>query len=747
MDESKFIFLKAGLKLIMEEKRLNEIYLIILSAITILMLLSLISYSGADLSFNSYPANIKIHNFIGKIGAYFAFFAFFIFGKTAFFLPVITGLWAFSRYLARGAHNIYVKIITTFILLISFSTILSLFFDKNLHVKFSWGGITGLTASALLFKYFSKAGSYIIVTTLAFLSVLVATEFLILTPILRFFKSIPAFFNKMTSMKTTPRTIEIRTESRLQRESVEAKIRERTPGFSEQSSQEAKPRLRIKKYEPSPMKTTVKIKPAVRPQPAGGFCLPPLNLLAVAPAEKRKIEDNFQAASLTLEGTLRDFGIETKVVSVNQGPVITRYELQPAAGVKVNRIVNLNDDIALAMKAHSVRIVAPIPGKDRVGIEVPNSKSTLVYVRDLLESSDFQETESKLTLAIGKDIAGEAIITDLGDMPHLLIAGTTGSGKTVCMNSLIISLLYKATPEELKFVMVDPKMVELAPFNGLPHLLCPVITDAKKASGALNWIVGEMERRYKILAEIGVRNIDLYNKKMRNESGEIMSYLVVIIDELADLMAVSSQDIESAITRLAQLSRAVGIHMILATQRPSVDVITGVIKANFPARISFKVASKVDSRTVLDMNGADKLLGKGDMLFVKPGDAKPIRAQASLVSDAEIENVVNFLKEQRQAHYNDEIVREQEKKIGVGNFERDELFDEAVKLVIETGQASVSMLQRRLRLGYTRAARLIDAMEAEGIIGSFCGSKPREILIDSYQGQQLQSEEKEEIEN
>ncbi|MDP3731422.1 MAG: DNA translocase FtsK, partial [Candidatus Omnitrophota bacterium] len=442
------------------------------------------------------------------------------------------------------------------------------------------------------------------------------------------------------------------------------------------------------------------------------------------PLEARQIKEDLTANARILEDTLDDFGISVKVTDIERGPVITRYELEPAPGVKLNRIVALSDDIALAMKAQSVRIVAPIPGKARVGVEVPNTQSSFVYLKEVLVSSEFQKSESKLTLALGKDISGQPVMADLGEMPHLLIAGTTGSGKTVCMNGLILSMLFKATPNELKFLMVDPKMVELAPFNGLAHLLCPVVTDAKKASVALNWVVNEMEERYQLLAKIGVRNIEAYNQKQ-----EKLPYIVVIIDELADLMNVARDQIENAITRIAQLSRAVGIHLILATQRPSVDVITGVIKANFPARISFKVASKVDSRTVLDMNGADKLLGRGDMLFLRPGESKLIRAQGSLLNDQEIERVVDFIKSQAEPVYDEEILKEQQKSAFV-NGEKDEFYDQAVKVIMESGQASVSILQRRLRLGYTRAARIIDMMEQEGIIGPFEGSKPRKILID-----------------
>jgi S-DNA-T family DNA segregation ATPase FtsK/SpoIIIE len=442
------------------------------------------------------------------------------------------------------------------------------------------------------------------------------------------------------------------------------------------------------------------------------------------PLEERQIKEDLAASARILEETLEDFGISAKVTDIEQGPVITRYELDPAPGVKLNRIVALSDDVALAMKAQSVRIIAPIPGKGRVGVEVPNTQSSFVYLKEVLSGKEFQEAKSMLTLALGKDITGKPIVDDLDDMPHILIAGTTGSGKTVCVNSLILSLLFKASPNDLKFLMIDPKMVELMPFNGLPHLLCPVVTDPKKASVALNWVVNEMEERYRLLAKVGVRNIEAYNEKQ-----ESIPYIVVIIDEFADLMSVARDQIENAITRLAQLSRAVGIHLMLATQRPSVNVITGVIKANLPARISFKVASKVDSRTVLDMNGADKLLGKGDMLFLRPGESKLIRIQGTLVKDKEIERVVSFIKSQAEPVYDEEILKDQHKSQMV-NGEKDELYDQAVKIIMESNQASVSILQRRMRLGYTRAARIIDTMEQEGLVGPYEGSKPRKILVN-----------------
>ncbi|MBI3306697.1 MAG: DNA translocase FtsK, partial [Candidatus Omnitrophica bacterium] len=463
--------------------------------------------------------------------------------------------------------------------------------------------------------------------------------------------------------------------------------------------------------------------------------------------------DNLPEKSKLLEETLAEFGIEVKVVEVEQGPVITRYELMPAPGVKVNSISALSDDLALALKATSIRLIIPIPGKSAIGVEVPNSVSSMVYLRELVDSGIFRSKKYALPLALGKDTSGKPLIADLTAMPHILIAGTTGSGKTVCVNSIITGLLYHSSPEELKFVMVDPKMVELAVYNKIPHMLAPVVTDVKKAAHTLNWVVNEMENRYKLFATVGVRNIQAFNQRPLSEEdmAQVQSvesdhvvpgrlpYIVVVIDELADLMMVAQDKVEGAITRLAQLSRAVGIHLILATQRPSVDVITGVIKANFPARISFKVASKVDSRTVLDGTGADKLIGKGDMLFMQPGDAKPIRGQAALVADEEINQVVKFVSEQAKPDYHPEVLSAQEGKTAGGVLEKDELFDEAVAIVLETGQASTSNLQRRLRLGYTRAARIIDQMEAEGLIGPQQGAKPRDILIDRNSPQPIQN--------
>lgn len=447
-----------------------------------------------------------------------------------------------------------------------------------------------------------------------------------------------------------------------------------------------------------------------------------------------------------LEETLNSFGVSAKVVNVSRGPTVTRYELQPSAGVKVSRIVNLSDDIALNLAAPAIRLEAPIPGKAAIGIEVPNKDINMVRIRDVLESQEFLQNPSKLSFAIGKDVSGETIIVDIAKMPHLLIAGATGSGKSVCINSLIVSLLYKASPDEVKLLMIDPKVVELGVYNGIPHLLIPVVTEPKKAAGALNWAVQEMVNRYKLFADKAVRDIKGFNELVQ-KTGELpaLPQIVIIIDELADLMMVAPNDVEDAICRLAQMARAAGMHLVIATQRPSVDVITGVIKANIPSRISFAVSSQIDSRTILDMAGAEKLLGRGDMLLYPVGKAKPVRAQGANITDAEVEKVVEYVKSQGNALYDDNIIEEinnEDSQYNNDSGDNDELLPRVIEMVVEAGQASVSLIQRKFKVGYARAARIVDQMEARGIVGGFEGSKPRQILISKQQWQEMQMADK-----
>ncbi len=464
------------------------------------------------------------------------------------------------------------------------------------------------------------------------------------------------------------------------------------------------------------------------------YQLPPLSLLKQpSPADQSGEYELIQANAAKLERTFQSFGVKAKVTQVHLGPAVTKYEVHPDIGVKVSKIVSLSDDLALALAAKDIRIEAPIPGKSAIGIEVPNSEIALVSLREVLDATQNHKPNSKLMIALGRDITGDAVVAELNKMPHLLIAGSTGSGKSVCINAIILSILMRAKPHEVKMMMIDPKMVELSVYNGIPHLLAPVVTNAKKASQALQKVVNEMERRYELFSQTGTRNIEGYNDYIRKhhlEKGDeqpLLPYIVVIIDELADLMMVASSDVEASITRLAQMARAAGIHLIIATQRPSVDVITGVIKANIPSRIAFAVSSQTDSRTILDMGGAEKLLGRGDMLFLPVGASKPIRVQGAFVSDEEVEKVVDYVVSQQKAQYQEDMIPD-DIPDSQGEVE-DELFEEAVRLVIEMQTASVSMLQRRFRIGYTRAARLIDEMEARGIVGPYEGSKPRAVLI------------------
>ena len=473
------------------------------------------------------------------------------------------------------------------------------------------------------------------------------------------------------------------------------------------------------------------------------YTYPKLDLLNNNAKSKMKNEDKqdlFDNAN-KLEDTLMSFGVEAKVLQVTKGPSVTRFEIQPSPGVKVSKIVNLQDDIALGLAASAVRMEAPIPGKSAIGIEVPNKKQTPVFLREVLDSKEFQESTKKISFALGKDITGTCIVGDLSEMPHMLIAGATGSGKSVCINSLIVSLLYKYSPDEIKLLMIDPKVVELSIYNGIPHLLIPVVTEPKKAAGALNWAVNEMDKRYELFTKYKVKNIKSYNQQVdKGFISEKLPYIVLIVDELADLMMTCPNDVEDYICRLAQKARAAGIHLIIATQRPSVDVITGVIKANIPSRISFAVSSGVDSRTILDQTGAEKLLGRGDMLYSPMGANKPLRIQGAFISEEEVENVVDFIKSSEdEVNYREEIIEHinnenlSSSSHSGDSEENDELLDEAIKLVVEYQQASTSFIQRKLRIGFNRASRIMEELEAKGIISERDGSKPRQVLIAKYE--------------
>jgi S-DNA-T family DNA segregation ATPase FtsK/SpoIIIE len=737
----------------MKEEHLNEIKAIIIFAFGIIVFASLVSFVPDDLPWFTSNPNVPAKNLIRITGAYLAGSLFFMFGYGAYALVILLFFWSWNKFVSKELHFTTAKFLSLIILFCVLSSLFSMSGAQESVMRFQRAGIAGMLIADSLIRYFGAVGTYTILLMLGTMALMISGEFLV-SPLFvgiveRLQVGFASLYEKFQMRKELADTgkSQLKVRPTLSEPSLREKLKAKVNQVEEEEEEDRK------KYEDEDMqerdvsipKDSQPVKPRIQitpdeekingahegeePKLVGEYHLPSLDLLQDSPKiPTNKIQAGLINDAQLLEETLLEFGVNARVADIERGPAITRYELEPAPGVKVQKITNLSDDIALAMRAATVRIVAPIPGKNRVGIEVPNTDSSTVYLKDVLSTSQFHSFPSPLTLSLGKDIAGKPMIADLAEMPHLLIAGTTGSGKTVCVNGIIVSMLLSASPDEVKFVLVDPMMVELATYIDIPHLLCPVVTDTKKAAGALNWIVAEMESRYRKLSKEGVRNIKAYNAR-----GQYMPYIVVIIDELADLMQVSAKAVESSITRIAQLSRAVGIHMILATQRPSVDVITGVIKANFPARISFKVASKVDSRTVLDMNGAETLLGKGDMLFIKPGDAKPTRGQCSFVKDEEISKVIQFIKDQQAPMYNEGITTQQAGTGPEGPDQHDEYYDEAVRLVIETNQASVSILQRRMRLGYTRAARLIDMMEQSGIVGPYCGSKPREILVDREQ--------------
>lgn len=595
------------------------------------------------------------------------------------------------------------------------------------------GGLIGGLILFVLRKAFGLVGAMVVLLLLAAYALVLSTEFSF-APLLLWLK------DKGRLGWQDARTSWVNAMDRLtENETAATVVPPQTPPFYDQAKDlpdpETPPTREVHAAPAAGNMPEMHPAPAVTTAPAGGsYQLPPYSLLAHSRRSRathvqKETVDNVKL----LEETLESFGVGAKVINISYGPAITRYEIQPAPGVKVSKIVNLADDIALKLAATGVRIEAPIPGKAAVGIEVPNKTITTVPLADTLDSDAFRRADSPLAVGLGKDIAGQVIVTDLAKMPHLLVAGATGSGKSVCINTIITSVLFKARPETVKFLLIDPKVVELSVYNGIPHLLTPVVTDPKKAAAALHWAVQEMERRYNLFAAAGVREISRYNQEM---STAPLPLIVIIIDELADLMMVAPVDVEDAICRLAQMARAAGLHLVLATQRPSVDVITGTIKANIPSRIAFAVSSQVDSRTILDMAGAEKLLGKGDMLFFPVGVPKPIRVQGAFISDDEVEKLVRYVEQQAQPEYTAgvtacEVTADDGHEAEASS--RDELLEEAVHLVLEAGQASVSMLQRKFRIGYTRAARLIDTMEEMKIIGPNVGSKAREIIMTSDQ--------------
>lgn len=720
---------------------------VLLTALGLFVLLCLSTYTPSDVSLLSSHPQRPAANLGGAFGAWIGFAGRAGFGWSSLLIPLLCFLWAWRLWRGEWPE---VHVLSLFAgiacLLGGAATMLALTGSEGSAQAVLGGAIGYLLAHAGNY-YVGAMGTLLIASCVTLLAWFVVSGQTLRSMGLGLLRRAGSALGGLLGRQPAPA---LAGGGAAGAPRLRESARQPEPAVDETSPEPPAPgALRVR------IRSTIEPKPKVIPTPPrrqalGGFQLPPLDLLDnPPPISQRQISEDLQTNARVLEETLREFGIEATVVNIDRGPTVTRYELTPAPGVKLTKIVALADDLALVMKAANCHVVAPIPGKGRVGVDVPNSTTTVVYLKEIITAHEFTGNPSPIVLPIGKDVSGQAIVTDLRECPHLLIAGATGSGKTVCLNSLLVGILTHASPEQVKFLMIDPKMVELAMFNDIPHLVAPVVTNAKKASVALQWAVEEMERRYQLLATLGVRNIDLFNKRAAagevkpskpleadgetpagpEHDGRPLPYIVVVIDELADLMMVSSQDVESAITRLAQLSRAVGIHIILATQRPSVDVITGVIKANFPARIAFQVSSKVDSRTILDMNGADKLVGRGDLLFLRPGTAKPIRAQGAFVTDAEIEKVTAFLKEQRTPSFDERLLEKAKQPEGMVIGEKDELYETAKQLVLDTGQASTSLLQRRLRLGYGRAARMLDLMEQEGLIGPPQGSRPREILM------------------
>ncbi|MGD9343518.1 MAG: DNA translocase FtsK 4TM domain-containing protein [Desulfuromonadales bacterium] len=748
-------------KTFLREHIKKEIAGLIWMAAGIFLLLTLISFNNNDPSFNNNLNPASIHNFCGKVGAYVADLFYQVIGLPALIIPFACLLFAWRLLKFRDLHPRAYKALAFIVMLISIAGLISLkvekvaLFGQTLNQA---GGFIGFFLASTLKGWFNLTGAAIFLVVSFSVSAMLVARF-----------SMVLFLEGLLARLAG--SMEKRREARQARRALKEKdkpSKPKAPVIRDPDPVSAKP-VKVMEKKKDKQKALANQETFDFLEPSGTYHPPSLSLLdhdgeAAKPVDK----DTLMMNARLLEKKLLDFNVEGDVSEVKPGPVVTMYEFAPAPGVKVNKIAGLSDDLSMALKALSIRIVAPIPGRGVVGIEIPNRDREMVYLKEIFATNEFQKTGGRLPIALGKDIFGHTVVTDLAKMPHLLVAGSTGTGKSVSINAMILSLLYRADPRDVRLILVDPKMLELSMYEGIPHLLLPVVTNPKKAALALNWAVREMERRYKLMADKGVRNIEGYNRKLAKEEkdkhsqrklepdndavidmmeedlpeielieGEELEhghlpYVVVVVDELADLMMVAGRDIEEAIARLAQMARAAGIHLILATQRPSVDVITGLIKANFPTRISFKVFSRTDSRTILDQMGAEALLGNGDMLFLPPGTGAVQRVHGAFVSEIEVQRVVDFLKKQGQPDYDKTILETPPPAEGSGNGEEDydEKWDEALAIIADTKQASISMLQRRLRLGYNRAARMIEKMEAEGIVGPSDGtSRPREVFI------------------
>lgn len=676
------------------------------------------------------------HNLFGTVGAHLSGWIFHLIGFSSFWLVIVPLVMAFFTFSGKKLLSPLKNGLALLFLLLSFSGILGLHFPDPVLFRGGevWnGGLLGYYIAAFMQEMLNSFGAYVLLAAIFIISLMISTRFSFGLVISGAFLELKLLFKK------TREYLAKRKEKRRKKKARVETVR----------MEKARPRQKVTIVRPekAPPKKP-KQETFAFMQVEGKFKLPSLDLLNAPPeptgqaVEKESLEMNARR----LEKKLMDFGVQGEVVEILPGPVITMYEFRPAPGIKISKITGLADDLTLALRAPSVRIIAPLPGKAAVGIEIANNKREPVYLSDVLQSDTFMENVFKLPMALGKDITGLPYITDLTRMPHLLVAGATGTGKSVSLNAMINSLLFKISPDMVRFIMIDPKRIELSIYKDIPHLLHPVVTQPKEATRVLRWAVEEMERRYMLLSDLGVRNVDAYNRRLLKikpekekevspdngggpEKQKTLPYIILIIDELADLMMVSSRDVEEAITRLAQMARAAGIHLIIATQRPSVDVLTGIIKANFPTRISFQVSSKVDSRTILDTIGAEHLLGEGDMLFLPPGVGRLNRIHGAYISEEEVKRVTDFLREQAKPEYDSEIMEKvsREEEALAEEFEKDEKYEQAIEVVLQTRQASISMLQRKLRVGYNRAARMIEIMEYEGVVGPSDGVKPREV--------------------
>jgi DNA segregation ATPase FtsK/SpoIIIE, S-DNA-T family len=796
-----------------ENKRLNELIGFVCVAAAVLLALALISYSPHDPAFNVSTASMgenPVRNWIGPAGSYTADLSFQIFGFAAFLLPVAIGMLGYRWFRSRAVDSQWATLVGYALLLLSLPSLLSMTHFPDVRGTIPAGGLLGGAVSHGLQSGFNFWGALLVALIMIVVALFLATSFSF-SGAHAWASSSKGPLGKMEKFGILQRARarweewrEEREEERMRREVEERKLSGRKPvapqivgrekaddggktihleeegdvfkskkaAVAEEDEEEEQAATKDAGHKvPVVVLGPDKDKKAVLPKPEAksaktttNYKLPSLQLLREGEGSQKLDEDELKMRARAIEAKCHEFGVEGRVTQINPGPVVTTFEFKPEAGIKYSRIIGLTEDLCLALQAESI-LIERIPGKSTIGIEVPNDRRQTIALREIVESTEFANSPSKLTLAMGRDLHGRIRVTDLASMPHLLIAGSTGTGKSVFINSLMMSILYKATPDDVKMVLVDPKRLELNLYEGIPHLIAPVVTDPKVASNVLRNATREMENRLKLLAQRGVRNIDQYNRTFQKQQSlslfenqesehKPLPYLVIIIDELADLMMVDTNNVEESITRLAQMARAVGIHLILATQRPSVDVITGLIKANFPARISFRVASKVDSRTILDSNGSESLLGKGDMLYLPAGSARLHRIHGPLVSEDEISNVCEFWRDQAEAKYNEALLEapkeDAEKEAaakggkpaagrseaGTGDAEGsedvdDELYHDAVRICCEMGRASTSTLQRRLRIGYGRAAHLIDLMEKDGIVGPPDGTRPREVLKGS----------------